>query len=235
MDYKERVLMLVSECEKLSEEIKKINSDFDSLSKSRDKLKDQEKALVEKTSPLAKELLKDVRFYIEEMEKQLEGYTTSMQEMQEELEKKRKRFNDMCNVHTGYIEEQVSMMVANLMSYIKKNLRSIGMDISSSFEVQVKKTTKRINSENVEVPTGEIVLSHCKYNNVVAESDGYPLNDSLYTITYNNYGPGCAYTEKFMRYIAEFGRQLCSEIKNKVESDTFSVSFENGKITLELK
>ena len=235
MDYKERILTLVSECEKLSEEIKKINSDFDLLSKSRDKLKEREKALVNKTSPLAKELLQDVRFDIEGMEKQLEGYTTSMQEMQEELEKKRKQFNDMCNVHTEYIKEQVSKMVASLMSYIKENLRNIGMDISTSFEMKIKKADKRINGEIIQVPTGEIVLYHSKNNNVIAESDGYPLDNSLYTITYNNYGPGCAYTEKFMRYIAEFGRQLCDEIENKVESDTFSVSFENGKITLELK
>ena len=235
MDYKERILMLVSECDKLSKEIEEINTSFHSLSKEKDNLKAKEKALVMKKSTLARELLQNVRLCIDGIEKQLEGYTTSIQELQKELDEKRKKFNDMCNDPTEYIKEQVPKMVARLMSYIEENLRDIGMDIFTSFEVRIKKTTKRIRGECVEVPTGEIVLCHSKNNNIVAESDEYPLYNSLYAITYDSYGPSCIYTEKCMRYVAEFGCHLCSEIENKFESDTFSVSIENSKIILELK
>ena len=96
-----------------------------------------------------------------------------------------------------------------------------------TFKIYIKylQETFNISVEDINITdfNQEKVLLFLKYLEEKRNNKPITLNNRLSVI------------HSFMRYVAEFGCQLCSEIENKFEGDTFSVSVENSKIILELK
>lgn len=159
----------------------------------------------------------------------------SIQKSMEELKKNIKQKEEEPDI---YIDIQCSIMVNEFITYMKKNIKEFGREITKEFYIKdVTKTFRYVHYGSTEVPTGNIgIYDMSKETFIVISSDFYfdiELFKHLGPDWYNC--PMCIDTTWYCEYQKKFKSELLKILKKEFNIDEFELTIKDEGFTLDLR
>ena len=222
MSIKEEVENLREKQRQLEAEIKKEELKRNSEIRSKEKIEEKLNELKDKKSKLAKKIY-------EEYSRDNEEYKWKIKKIEKKIEKFRNeylpiksRIDKLNSDKSFYINEQVSYLISELMSYVEKNEMKLGKNISTHFSIT---PCRAVDYKNCYVLNGYFEIKQDK-EIVVKTKDYYFENKTWWMLD-----------DKGKKYITDFIKSFVESLKKDFYSENFKIVVVNeylGEFVIEL-
>jgi len=222
--------------EDLEKRMAEICSTLDNLYAKRNSLVQKVETLKTRTSSLAQTLLEKVQDELEKLNKEISQVEKEQSEVKREIEENQQSISLREDDTTLYIKEQSSIMVSKFLEYIENHLEAIGEKIKTTFYIKGISFYKEDRHYGCYVPTGDIGICDESKEIVIAKSNDFYFENTLYTLTRDEYDAlVCNPTEWYKVYRNRFILLLVETLeKNYTYSEFFKLTIGNSCFTLEL-
>lgn len=236
MSVKEELIQLKETKRDLEKKRKEIELTLKDLNSEKNTIIEKERELNTRGSSLAKELLKNVRDGLENVERQIANTNSEYESLKKEIEENQINISIREDDAKLYIYEQCTRMVADFNKYVEDHLEEIGMKIKKTFYIVEE---MRQNCRQGLIPTGNIGIvdnRDCvEYNkkDYITISNEFYLKNKLYYESWD--GWHYEMTKWYESYREQFTLHLLEVLeKNCTWKEYFKLTIEDSCFTLEL-
>ena len=215
MSIKEEVENLREKQRQLEAEIKKEELKRNSEIRSKEKIEEKLNELKDKKSKLAKKIYEEYKWKIKKIEKKIEKFRNEYLPIKSKIDK-------LNSDKSFYINEQVSYLISELMSYVEKNEMKLGKNISTHFSIT---PCRAVDYKNCYVLNGYFEIKQNK-EIVVKTKDYYFENKTWWMLD-----------DKGKKYITDFIKSFVESLKKDFYSENFKIVVVNeylGEFVIEL-
>ena len=234
----EELIKLKEKREVVRKNIEDLIAPIKSLKKQKSECEEKIKVLKTKKSGLAKMLIQDLEKELKQLNKTINFKEEEKTKLEVSLNEIENKIHEREDDTTLYIQEQSNLIVDQFMTFIKNNLREIGMAMKKDYTIEgiIKRVDDRYG--DYLIPTGNVGIFESGKREIIAQSEGFYFKNNLYTLNRDDDYEyvKCQVTKWYEEYLEKFVSILLKTLEEKFDYYDFKLTINKPQksFTLEL-